>query len=123
MKHFLFSVVLSLFLLTAASSAKAVFVEGLEDIPIPDGLHQVDNGNLSFGNEEIRLIEAYLTSKYLTFGDILAFYKETLPQMGWQTRKRSHQKLMYDRDGEVLEITKESENPLVIRLTVKSLMQ
>ena len=123
MKHFLLFVALFLFLTTAAAPAKAVFVEGLEDIPIPDGLHQIENGNLNFGNEEIRLIEAYLTSKYLSFGDIAAFYKETLPQMGWQSRKRSYDRMVFDRDGETMEIAKESENPLVIRLTVKSKLQ
>lgn len=112
-----------MFLTTTAFSAKAVFVEGLEDIPIPDGLHQIENGNLNFGNEEIRLIEAYLTSKYLSFGDITVFYKETLPQMGWQSRKRSYDRMVFDRDGETLEIAKETENPLVIRLTVKSKLQ
>lgn len=123
MKHFLFSVVLFLFLTTAAAPVKAVFVEGLEDIPIPDGLHQIENGNLNFGNEEIRLIEVYLTSKHLSFGNVIVFYKETLPQMGWLSKKRAFDRMTFDRDGETLEIAKESENPLVIRLTVKSKLQ
>ena len=117
------SFIIPIFFLTTANPTNAVFVEGLEDIPIPDGLHQIENGNLNFGNEEIRLIEVYLTSKHLSFGDITTFYKETLPQMGWQSRKHSYDRTAFYREGETLEIAKESENPLIIRLTVKSKMQ
>lgn len=115
---FLFAFILSF--VSTALPAKAIFVEGLEDIPIPDGLHQVDNGNLNFGNEEIRFIEAYLTSKHLDFAEIMAFYKETLPQMGWNDRKKSLDRIIFERDGETLEIARESATPLIIRLTVKS---
>lgn len=101
-------------------TAHAAFVEGLEDIPMPGGLNQVENGNLSFGNEEIRLIEVYLTSENLSFEEVSRFYLETLPQMGWLLKKEKKQKLLFEREGETLEISKESAKPLIIRLTVKS---
>lgn len=82
MKHFLSFALFAIFLAGAASLSKAAFVEGLEDIPIPEGLHQAENENLNFGNEEIRLIEVYLTAENTTFAKIISFYKETLPQMG-----------------------------------------
>lgn len=100
--------------------ANAAFVEGLEDIPLPEGLSQVENGNLSFGNEEIRLIEAYLTSPELMFKQVANFYEETLPQMGWQIKRQRKGKILFEREGETLEISKESSNPLIVRLTVKS---
>lgn len=112
--------ILVILIMLAAAPSRAAFVEGLEDIPLPDGLTQVENGNLSFGNEEIRLIEAYLTSTKLSFENICHFYKETLPQLGWQIKKQSGNKIIFEREGENLEISKESPKPLVIRLTVKS---
>ncbi len=100
--------------------ARAEFVEGLEDIPMPDGLEQIENGSLNFGNEEIRLIETYLSSKNLSFEEVVKFYVDTLPQMGWMLKKQKNNKLMFEREGETLEISKESKNPLMVRLTVKS---
>lgn len=114
----MFSVML--LLLCFAWQARADFVEGLEDIPLPEGLSQVENGNLSFGNEEIRLIEAYLTSPDLMFQQVANFYEETLPQMGWQIKRQRKGKILFEREGETLEISKESTKPLIVRLTVKS---
>ncbi|MBR1948496.1 MAG: hypothetical protein IKA30_01730 [Alphaproteobacteria bacterium] len=97
-------------------SAKASFVEGLEDIPLPVGVTQIENGYLSFGNEEIRLFESYLSAENQNFDNIIKFYTETLPQMGWQKKGKT----LFERDGETLEITKESDKPLILRLIVKS---
>lgn len=107
-------------MLCTAPAVNAAFVEGLEDIPMPGGLNQVENGNLSFGNEEIRLIEVYLTSEDMSFEEVCRFYLDTLPQMGWLLKKEKKQKLLFEREGETLEISKESAKPLIVRLTVKS---
>ncbi len=108
------------FTLVFPITGKAEFVEGLEDIPIPEGLEQIENGSLNFGNEEIRLIETYLSSKNLSFDKVVSFYVETLPQMGWTLKKQKNNKLLFEREGETLEISKEAPNPLMVRLTVKS---
>ena len=101
-------------------SASAVFVEGLEDVPLPGGLTEIENASLNFGNEEIRFIENYFTSYDLNFENVCAFYSETLPQIGWKRTIKNKKRIAFERDGEVLEISKESAKPLVIRLTVKS---
>ncbi len=103
-----------------SQSVKAEFVEGLEDIPLPDGLTQVENGNLSFGNEEIRLIEAYLSSSVLDYAAVIHFYQQTLPQMGWKMKQKQDKLISFEREGESLDISEEAPKPLVIRLTVKS---
>ena len=99
---------------------KAAFVEGLEDIPLAEGLTLAENGSLSFGNEEIRLIERLFISQTKTFQDVKKFYIETLPQMGWQKKENSENKISFEREGEVLEFNIESDKPLIVRLTVKS---
>ncbi len=109
-----------LFLSLISLPVKAEFVEGLEDIPLPEGLMQIENGNLNFGNEEIRFIESYLSSSTLDYANVCRFYKETLPQMGWQVKKQHENIITFEREGENLDISEESANPLVIRLTVKS---
>ena len=70
-------------------SAKASFVEGLEDIPLPEKVTQIENGSLSFGNEEIRLFESYLSAEKQEFNNIVKFYNDTLPQMGWQKKNNN----------------------------------
>ena len=109
---------LSVCLCLSSFTVKASFLEGLEDMPLPEGVTQIENGSLSFGNEEIRLFETYLSADKQNFDNIIKFYEETLPQMGWQ--KKDKNKSLYERDGETLEITKETEKPLILRLIVKS---
>ena len=101
------------------SSAKAAFIVGLEDIPLAKGFTQIEEG-WSFGNEESRMIEVYLTSQKASFAGAAAFYRDTLPQMGWQIKKEGADKVAFEREGETLELDRESTNPLRIRLTVKS---
>ena len=116
MKYFCFFILTIIFFF----SAKASFVEGLEDIPLPAELTQTEDTGLSFGNEEIRFIEMSFESKTLSFDKVISFYKETLPQMGWKITTISSSKLVSEREGESLEINRESASPLVIRLTLKS---
>jgi hypothetical protein len=107
----------SLFL---AFEAQALFVEGLEDIPLPEGVVQLKNNGVHFGNEESRFVEVYLQSKQLSFQEIGRFYQTTLPQMGWQKKTASNKNLSFERDGEVLELDNESSNSTLVRMTVKS---
>ena len=115
----------SLFFLTALlflalPAQAATFIEGLEDVPLMAGMKQLPNDNISFGNEESRLVETLLTSNKAGFKKVAAFYKSTLPQMGWVYQGTRNQTLVFEREGEVLELTKESDKPLLVRLTVKS---
>lgn len=106
--------------LCLAFAAKAAFVEGLEDFPIPEGLEQIENANLNFGNEEIRLVEVYMTSSTLSYKQVMKFYNDTLPQLGWKNKSTSNKKCSFERENEVVEISAEAYNPLVINLVLKS---
>ena len=111
---------LFIFTIVFCFPAEASFVEGLEDIPLPADLTQIEDTGLSFGNEEIRFIEISFESNTLSFDKVVAFYKETLPQMGWKITTISSSELASEREGESLEINRESASPLVVRLTLKS---
>lgn len=97
-----------------------VFIDGLEDVPLMDGLKQKNAETFSFGNEESRLIEVYLTSPKAGFKRIEKFYRESLPQLGWNYQGTDDNSVIFYRDGESLSIHKESINPLTIRITVKN---
>ena len=115
------SALIFLFFLILISMVNAAnFVESMEDVPVMDGLSQITQDNISFGNEETRLVEAYLTSRRLKFATVANFYRESLPQLGWIYQGNRGNNLLFYRDGETLEIIKESVKPLIIRITVKS---
>ena len=61
---------LSLSLLWPFSTQAAVFIEGLEDVPLMDGLKQIPKDTLSFGNEEGRLVEVYLSGAKVGFKNV-----------------------------------------------------
>lgn len=102
------------------SVAGAAFIEGLEDVPLLSGMKQVQKDNISFGNEQSRLVEAYLTSSKIGFAKVEKFYKETLPQLGWTYQGKRDDTLTFYRDGEAIDIARESIKPLIVRITVKS---
>lgn len=114
---FIFSIAAAL---TLCFQTQAAFIEGLEDVPLLKGMVQVQKDNISFGNEESRLVEAYLSSSKMGFSKVEKFYVETLPQLGWTYQGKRDDILTFYRDGEVLDIARESAKPLMVRLTVKS---
>lgn len=96
------------------------FIEGLEDVPLINGVSQIQKDTISFGNEESRFVEAYLTSSKIGFKAIENFYIKTLPQLGWTYQGKDGNTLLFYRENEMLEIVKESAKPLEVRITVKN---
>ena len=114
-------IILSLFLLYSESVyAASRFIEGMDDMPLADGLTQITQDDISFGNEETRLVEAYLSGKNAKFAQISDFYRESLPQFGWIYQGNRGNDLLFYREGETLDIVRESINPLIIRFTLKT---
>ena len=120
MKIFLHLLMIAMLSLVNIKPVFSAFLEGLEDVPLADGLKQIENGALSFGNEEIRLVEVFCSAENINFEKIKIFYNETLPQMGWKIKEQKKFHLIWEREGETLEINRESIDPQIIRLTVKS---
>ncbi|MBQ8464441.1 MAG: hypothetical protein IJ545_00350 [Alphaproteobacteria bacterium] len=96
------------------------FIDGLEDIPLMSGLEQNTQNTVSFGNEEARFIEVYLTSSKVGFKAVEKFYTESLPQLGWIYQGTDDNSVIFYRDGESLTFHKDASKPLKIRITVKN---
>ena len=103
-----------------STQVSAAFIEGLEDVPMPEGMIQPVNENISCGNEESRLVDTLLTSDTLNFKQIQQFYSKNLPEFGWTYQGKRGETLVFEREGEVMDISCESSKPLVVRLIVKS---
>ncbi len=122
MKHkfYFFAAILFAMCCFCKQTPAASFLEGYEDIPIMKGLSQIKNDNFSFGNEEARLVEAVLTGSKVGFKSVKKFYVDTLPQLGWAYQGQRGDSLLFYREGEALEIVKESTKPLNVRFTIKN---
>ena len=119
MKKIIF-ILSALFLSAYTANASTFFIEGLEDVPVPDGITQAYDSGVAFGNEESRFVEVYLESSSLNFKDIKSFYQKTMPQLGWAPVKDTQNMISFSRENEIMEIVLEENKPLRIRLTVKS---
>jgi hypothetical protein len=83
----------------APDGAADVFLSRLEDLPLAPGLSEDAGAGLSFDSAGGRIVEAYARGN-LTEDQVLHFYEETLPQLGW-TAENARQ---YRRDGERLRL-------------------
>ncbi len=114
----LLTLLVMIFICRISPAAATGFIEGMEDIPLPEQTIQIQGNNLSFGNEETRLVEAYLKSSSLKYSAVKKFYKETLPQLGWKIISETDTVLTFGRNQEELDIVTESKMPLIMRVTL-----
>ena len=94
------------------------FVSRYEDLPLMEGLvEDVEQGTL-FDSPEGRFIDAYAQSDTLSVGQVLAFYDEALPQLGWE--KTGDDPRVYEREGETLTLEfLQPSAPLVVKFEIK----
>ena len=83
-------------------------------------MSQIHSADVSFGNDEMRFNEAYITSKKHSFKFVADFYRNTLPQLGWIFTSQKENALHFERDMEILDIVLEKNKPLLVRITLKS---
>jgi hypothetical protein len=88
------------------AGATDVFLSRLEDLPLAPGLSEDTAAGLSFDSAGGRIVEAYARGN-MTEDQVLQFYKETLPQLGW-TAESARQ---YRRSGERLRLELTSGGP------------
>jgi hypothetical protein len=94
-----------------AARAADSFVAGLEDLPLMPGLAPVEGAGLVFDDPQGRIVEAYARGK-TSRDDVLRFYGETLPQLGWSKSAPAE----FHREGERLRIEfKEKAGELTVR--------
>jgi hypothetical protein len=94
--------VLALFLLAAVPQgalASGQFLSAIDDLPLMAGLEEVDGGMMVFDSASGRLVEV-LTTGYVGKGDVLRYYSETLPQLGWLETGPGQ----FSREGEMLRL-------------------
>lgn len=93
-----------LVLAIAAGPARgeAAFLAAVEDLPLMPGLSEVEGAATVFDAPQGRIVESF-ASGAVSAEDVLAFYSQTLPQLGWHASGARE----YRREGEklILEVT------------------
>ena len=91
-----------------------VYLRGIEDFPLMAALHELDESGVVFDKPGGRIVLS-MAQGQVTPGDVLAFYADTLPQLGWRMEKATR----FTREGEVLTIEFEAgSSPTVVRFSL-----
>ena len=79
---------------------QVVYIEGIDDVPLMQGLEPDVNGSFIYDKAEGRIVE-FQAYGVITPKEVLAFYSKTLPELGWIKLDSS----VYERGDERLKIT------------------
>jgi hypothetical protein len=86
-------------LIVPALAGSDAFVAGVEDLPLMPGLAEVRDAGIVFDTPGGRIVETYAKGAARR-AEVIAFYRQTLPQLGWQSVGDT----VYRREGERLQI-------------------
>jgi hypothetical protein len=90
--------------LIQTSAVQSGFVPGTEDVPLMPGLSADAGSSLVFDKPQGRIVEA-AASGAVTRHAVMAFYEESLPQLGWRrAAAASPSSKSFERDGERLSL-------------------
>ena len=90
------------------------FLSRLEDLPLVPGLSEDTTAGVSFDTAGGRIVEAFAHGD-VTEGQVLDFYRETLPQLGWNAESATE----YRRGGERLHIeVSKRERGLIVHFSL-----
>lgn len=103
MRFFSLLAVMTLLALPVLAAETAFFSE-IQDVPVMRGLRELTDQTLVFDKPEGRIVEAVAAIDTPPSPEIERFYKDTLPQLGWQRIADNS----YIREDEVLSLVFES---------------
>jgi len=75
------------------------FVRGIEDLPLMPGLAEAPDAGVVFDTPSGRIVQTEATGQ-VSRDQVLVFYAETLPQLGWRLLAAD----LFRREDEVLKI-------------------
>jgi hypothetical protein len=86
----------------SASAAEPAYLGEVDDMPLPAGFVEDRQAGMVFDKPEGRIVDAVARGSGAR-ADIVAFYREALPGLGWNA-EGSAGELRWHRDGEALRI-------------------
>jgi hypothetical protein len=103
-----------------AAAQEPAFVAGIEDLPLMPQLDEVAEAGVVFDKPSGRIVESYAEGA-TTRAQVEAFYRRTLPQLGWLAVDRGGEGgAAFLREGERLVISfLGRDGDLVVRFTLQ----
>ncbi len=102
-------------LVAPAAAQGGGFVTEVADLPLMPGLEEVEGAGVVFDKPSGRIVEAYARGD-VTREAVLAFYRDTLPQLGWTEAGGGN----FRREGERLALEfLDGDGTLTLRFTLK----
>jgi hypothetical protein len=90
------------------------YIAEVEDLPLMSGLAEVEGAGVVFDKPDGRIVEAYAQGR-VGREAVLAFYRKTLPQLGWQATGGA----AFRREGEALSLDfLDGGGALIVRFTL-----
>lgn len=80
------------------------FLSVIPDIPVMEGLREMEEQAIVFDKAEGRIVEASASLEQQSRAEVLEYYAHVLPQLGWERLSADR----YKREEEILNITFES---------------
>lgn len=88
------------------------FLGEVDDLPLMTGLTPLQNTGVVFDSPQGRIVEVYTAGK-VTRADVLTFYGEALPQLGWIAEDVGNEGAAWRRDDEVLKLMFSGTGPIL----------
>ena len=106
-----------LLLIAAPALGEDGFISDVPDLPLMEGLEEVPEQSFVFDKPEGRIVETFAVGA-VTQDAVVAFYRETLPQLGWAAIGPA----TYHRDNEQLVLAfTPARQGLIVRFTLSPL--
>lgn len=92
------------------------FFSVLHDVPIMDGLIEIEDNTTTYDKPNGRIIDAFAKTNAISKENIITYYNATLPQFGWG--KTAHGQ--FYRKDEILKLTFEQrENMQILKISIR----
>ena len=99
-----------------AQNNEAQFFSSLRDIPLMEGLIEIEENITTFDKPDGRIIDAYAAIENTNQDNILTYYNATLPQFGWSKTETN----IFYRNREFLELSFETnEGTSVLKISIR----
>ena len=88
----------------ASAQTPAPFFEALYDVPVMEGLEELKDQAMLFDKPDGRIASVVAVSERRSPQDIIAFYNQTLPELGW--KKNALNQYVRGKDQLALSVTR-----------------
>lgn len=102
--------------LAACNANKQHYVNGVDELPVPNGFVEKESSNSSFDTVSGRIVDVVYEGKG-SLDNIKKYYEDTLPELGWKKQTLN----LYKREEETLQLKMERNggNTILLNFVIR----